>query len=269
MLFTVDVGNSHTVSGLYEGPRLVHSWRLQSHQDRTADELALRYYGLLAMHGLDFTAVDGFILASVVPTLESAWLAFARSRFSGLARPPLAVHNDLRLGMGIRMEHPEEVGADRLVNAVAAWEEVHAPLIVIDFGTAITFDCVGVDETGGPVYRGGTIHPGIGISLDALAGRTAKLPRPDINATPERAIGTSTVKAIHSGMLYGFGGLIDRMVAVLGRELVPEGPPPHAIATGGMARLIRPYSERIEAIDDDLTLKGLKLIFERNAESAK
>ena len=268
MLFTVDVGNSHTVSGLYEGPRLARSWRVQSHQDRTADELALRYHGLFAMRGLDFAAVDGFILASVVPALESAWLEFARAAFPNLKRPPLAVNHRLRLGMGIRLDHPEEVGADRLVNAVAAWEELRGPLIVIDFGTAITFDCVGVEE-GGPVYRGGSIHPGIGISLDALAGRTAKLPRLDINAKPERAIGTSTVKAIHSGMLYGFGGLIDRMVEVLGRELVPGGPPPAAIATGGMARLIRPYSERIGAIDEDLTLKGLRLIFERNAEGGE
>ena len=263
MLFTVDVGNSHTGSGLYEGPRLLHSWRMQSHQDRTADELALRYYGLLAMRGLDFAAVDGFILASVVPALESAWLDFA-GRFPRLKRPPLAVHHNLRLGMEVRMEHPEEVGADRLVNAAAAWEDLRAPLIVIDFGTAITFDCVGVDA-GRPVYRGGSIHPGIGISLDALAGRTAKLPRLDINARPERAIGTTTVKAIHSGMLYGFGGLIDRMVEVLGRELTPDGAP-RTVATGGMARLIRPYASRIEAIDEDLTLKGLKLIYERNAE---
>ena len=143
---------------------------------------------------------------------------------------------------------------------MAAWEQIHAPLIVIDFGTAITFDCVN-DK---PAYVGGTIHAGIGISLDALAIRTAKLPRLDINTTPAHPIGTTTVKAIHSGILYGFGGLIDRMVEVLGQQLVPDGGPVHTIATGGMAALIKPYAHSIENIDEDLTLKGLALLFERN-----
>lgn len=260
MLFVVDVGNSHTVSGLYEGGRLLGSWRLQSHQDKTADELALRYHGLFGMHGFDPAAIDGFIVASVVPALETSWLHFAASFLGGLRYPPLRVHAAMRLGMGIEVEQPEEVGADRIANAVAAWERFRTPLIVIDFGTAITFDCVNAT----PAYVGGTIHPGIGISLDALASRTAKLPRLDINATPGQPIGTSTVKAIHAGMLYGFGGMIDRMVEVLGGQLAPNGPPVCTIATGGMAALIRPYSRSIELIDEELTLKGLALIFIRN-----
>ncbi len=260
MLFVVDVGNAHTVSGLYDGRRLLRSWRMQSHQDRTADELALRYHGLLHMLGLDFTAIQGFIVASVVPALETSWMGFARTALSALRRPPLTVHAGMRFDMEIRVEQPEELGADRIVNAVAAWEQIHAPLIVIDFGTAITFDCVGA----GPAYLGGTIHPGIGISLDALASRTAKLPRLDINAIPEQAIGTSTVKAIHSGMLYGFGGLVDRMVEVLGRQMVPEGPVA-TIATGGMAALVKPYMRSVERVDEELTLKGLALLFARNA----
>jgi type III pantothenate kinase len=262
MLFVVDVGNSHTVSGMYKDGQLLGSWRLQSHQDKTADELAIRYHGLFQTHKLDPMAIKGFIVASVVPTLETSWLHFARSFLTNLKHPPVHVHADMRLDMGVKVDHPEEVGADRLVNAVAAWEQLHTPLIVIDFGTAITFDCVNAQ----PAYVGGTIHPGIGISLDALASRTAKLPRLDINTTPEQPIGTSTVKAIHSGMLYGFGGLIDRMVEVLGRELVPNGGPVPTIATGGMATLIKPYARHINCIDEELTLKGLALLFARNKD---
>ncbi|NLZ18538.1 MAG: type III pantothenate kinase [Desulfobulbaceae bacterium] len=260
MLFVVDVGNSHTVSGLYDGKRLLGCWRLQSHQDKTPDELAIRYNGLFQTHKLDPLTIDGFIVASVVPTLQTSWLSFARTFLTGLKHPPLHVHANMRLDMTIEVEHPEEVGADRIVNAVAAWDQLHTPLIVIDFGTAITFDCVSAR----PAYVGGTIHPGIGISLDALASRTAKLPRLDINTTPEQPIGTTTVKAIHSGMLYGFGGLIDRMVEVLGQQLAPDTVPIHTVATGGMATLIKPYTRSIEAIDEELTLKGLRLIFEHN-----
>ena len=259
MLMVVDVGNSHTVCGLYRNGELLHSWRLQSQQDRTADELALRYHGLLRMHGCDFGAISGFIVASVVPALESCWLDFASRWLTRLNSPPLAVHAGLRFDMAIEVDYPDELGADRIVNAVAAWDQVHAPLIVIDFGTAITFDCVNAR----PAYVGGTIHPGIGISLDALASRTAKLPRLDIKSKPEKPIGTSTVKAIHSGMLYGFGGLVDRMVEVLSAQLAPDGKVV-TIATGGMAALIKPYTQSIERLDEALTLKGLTLIYERN-----
>ncbi|MGI6655288.1 MAG: type III pantothenate kinase [Desulfobulbus sp.] len=260
MLFAVDVGNSHTVSGLFQRGRLICNWRMQSHQDRTPDELAIRYHGLFKMFGIDRGDITGFILASVVPTLQTSWLAFARNYLPHLRQPPMAAPHGLELGMGVRTENPDEVGADRIVNAVAAWEIFHQPLIVIDFGTAITFDCV----SGEPAYVGGTIHPGIGISLDALAQRTAKLPRLDIDVTPEQPIGTTTVKAIHSGALYGFGGLVDRMVEVLGRQLTP-GSTPKTIATGGMAELIKPYTSVITTIDQELTLKGLLLLYQRNS----
>ena len=262
MLFAVDIGNSHTVSGLFQKGQLIHSWRLQSHQDRTADELAIRYNALLQMYHIKPEAIDGFIVASVVPTLETSWLELAKNFLKNLKQAPLAVKHTLFFGMDIAIEHPEEVGADRIVNAVAARQQFAPPLIVIDFGTAITFDWVSAR----PAYVGGTIHPGIGISLDALALRTAKLPRLDINVTPEKAIGTSTVKAIHSGMLYGFGGLVDRMVSVLGQELAPAGEKIHTIATGGMAPLIKPYTTTIEHLDGDLTLKGLALIHQLNSQ---
>jgi len=262
MLFAVDVGNSHTVSGIYENGQLIGNWRLQSRQDRTADELAIRYHGLFQMVGIDPDRITGFIVASVVPTLESSWLHFARSYLRRLRQPPLAVSHTLKFGMKIATENPAEVGADRIVNAVAAWERFQTPLIVIDFGTAITFDCV----NGDPAYVGGTIHPGIGISLDALATRTAKLPRLDIDVTPDHPIGTTTVKAIHSGMLYGFGGLVDRMVAVLSKQLTPDRERARTIATGGMAELIKPYSQTIDEIDTELTLTGLQLIYRLNCD---
>lgn len=262
MLFAVDVGNSHTVSGIFDKGQLVGNWRLQSRQDRTADELAIRYHGLFQMAGIDPNRITGFIVASVVPILETSWLHFARSYLTKLRQPPLSVNHTLKLGMEVAIENPSEVGADRIVNAVAAWERFHAPLIVVDFGTAITFDCV--DNR--PAYVGGTIHPGIGISLDALATRTAKLPRLDIDVTPDHPIGTTTVKAIHSGALYGFGGLVDRMVEVLSRQLTPDQARAKTIATGGMAGLIKPYTSTIDEIDQELTLTGLQLIYRLNCK---
>ena len=151
MLLAVDVGNSHTVSGIFKKGQLVGNWRLQSRQDRTADELAIRYHGLFQMVGINPEQITGFIIASVVPTLESSWLHFARSYLTKLRQPPLAVTHDIKLGMKVATENPAEVGADRIVNAVAAWDRFHSPLIVIDFGTAITFDCV----NGEPAYVGG------------------------------------------------------------------------------------------------------------------
>ena len=262
MLFAVDVGNSHTVSGIFDKGQLVGNWRLQSRQDRTADELAIRYHGLFQMAGINPNRITGFIVASVVPILETSWLHFARSYLTKLRQPPLSVNHTLKLGMEVAIENPSEVGADRIVNAVAAWERFHAPLIVVDFGTAITFDCVDAR----PAYVGGTIHPGIGISLDALATRTAKLPRLDIDVTPDHPIGTTTVKAIHSGALYGFGGLVDRMVEVLSRQLTPDQARAKTIATGGMAGLIKPYTSSIDEIDQELTLTGLQLIYRLNCK---
>lgn len=262
MLLAVDVGNSHTVSGIYKDGQLVGNWRLQSRQDRTADELAIRYHGLFQMVGINPELITGFIVASVVPTLETSWLHFGRNYLTRLKQPPLAVNHTLKVGMKIAIENPAEVGADRIVNAVAAWDRFHSPLIVIDFGTAITFDCV----NGEPAYVGGTIHPGIGISLDALATRTAKLPRLDIDVTPDHPIGTTTVKAIHSGMLYGFGGLVDRMVQVLSKQLTPDQERARTIATGGMAELIKPYSQTIDEIDTELTLTGLEIIYRMNSQ---
>ena len=260
MLLTVDVGNSHTVSGVFSGQTLIHQWRLKTDRDRTADELAIRYHSLFQMDEIDKDKITGCIIGSVVPTLETSWLNFAAKYLTNCTAPPLAVSHQTNTGILVKTKNPSEVGADRIVNAVAAWDRYKTALLVIDFGTAITFDCVSKKGE----YLGGTIHPGIGISLDALAGRTAKLPRIDIDTPPESVVGKTTVAAIRSGILHGFGGMIDRMVALLSKEMVPAGEEINIIATGGMAKLIAPYSCCLHTIDPLLTLTGLRLIHERN-----
>ena len=259
MLLTVDVGNSHTVSGVFYGQNLLHQWRLKSDRDKTADELAIRYHSLFQMDGIDKEDITAFIVSSVVPTLETSWLNFAEKYLTGCIAPPMAVSHKTDTGIIIRTESPAEVGADRIVNAVAAWDYFKTALVAIDFGTAITFDCVSRKGE----YLGGTIHPGIGISLDALAGKTAKLPRIDLNRKPVPVIGTNTVDAISSGMLHGFGGMIDRMTSLLLKEMQQqEDEEINIIATGGMAEMIAPYCSSITIIDPLLTLTGLRLIHE-------
>jgi type III pantothenate kinase len=264
ILLAVEVGNSHTVAGVLQVRNLVALWRLKSDRDRTADELSIRYHSLFQMAGIDCAAISGFVLSSVVPALETVWLAYAKKYYGDqLSCPPLNVTHLTDTGITVRTKNPAEVGADRIVNSVAAWAMYGSTLIVVDFGTAITFDCVNDQAE----YLGGTIHPGIGISLDALASRTAKLPRVAIDCPPQKIIGDTTVSAIHSGMLYGFGGLVDRMVKLLGRELAWDEDRVKVVATGGMAHLIRPYTQTINDINPLLTLEGLRLIHERNTRA--
>ena len=261
MLFTIDVGNSHTVTGLFDGDRLVGQWRLKSDRERTDDELAIRYHALFSMAEIDKEDIDGIILASVVPSLEAAWVSCINSYFSAsLKRPPFVVSSK-SIGhiIKVQTDYPEEVGADRLVNAIAAWERYRENLIIIDFGTAITFDCVSKDCE----YLGGTILPGVAISLDALATRTAKLPRIDVSIPPETIIGRNTVQAMKSGILNGYGSLIDGLSEKIRTELCPDGEPMKILATGGMAHLIAPYSNSIEEVDTMLTLHGLHLLYNK------
>jgi len=265
MLLAVDVGNSHTVSGVFAGDQLVAEWRLKSDRDWTGDEVAIRYHSLFQISAIDPAAITDIILASVVPTLETAWLAYAdRYLARQLRREPLVVSHSTRTGIIVATENPSEVGADRIVNAVAAWQRFAAPLIVIDFGTAITFDCLNEKME----YLGGAILPGLGISLDALAARTAKLPRVDIEQPPRSIIGRTTVDAIRSGLLIGTGGMVDRMVERLSAELTKDQNAISLIATGGMAHLIAPYSQSLRIIDPHLTLKGLRIIYEMNRGNA-
>lgn len=255
MLLVIDVGNSQTVSGLYDGDQLVSQWRLKTDRKKTADELAASFHSLLGMRGLDFSNIDAVALASVVPTQQHAWVKFAEST----GWPLMVVGPDTKTGIKILTDHPAEVGADRLVNAVAAFDRFNQAVIVVDFGTAITFDCV----SGNREYLGGAIVPGIAISLDALSMRTAKLPRVDISSPPPHTIGANTVDAIKSGILNGYASLVDGMIGKLRKDFgVTE---PEVIATGGMAEIIAPYTETIKIIDPVLTLNGLRLIHERNS----
>lgn len=258
MLFVIDIGNSHTVTGLYEDDRLIGQWRLKSDRDRTADELAINYNTLFSMAGIDKKAITGIILASVVPTLETAWINCCREHFSANLEHPPSVVSAKTVGdlITIRTDNPHEVGADRLVNGIAAWERFKSDLIVIDFGTAITFDCV----TARCEYVGGIIFPGIGISLEALATRTAKLPHIDVSEPSKKIIGTNTVQAMKNGILFGYGAMIDGLTRGIAKEMAESKDPVHVVATGGMAALIAPYASTIDDIDANLTLNGLRII---------
>lgn len=259
MLFTIDVGNSHTVTGLFDGEKLVGQWRLKSDQERTDDELAIRYHALFSMAGIDKKKINGIILASVVPSLEAAWISCCQKYLSSHLEKPLFVVSSETISDSITVstDYPEEVGADRLVNAIAAWKRFKQNLIIIDFGTAITFDCVSAQCE----YLGGAILPGIAISLDALSIRAAKLPRIDVSTPPKNIIGRNTVDAMKSGILYGYGALVDGLSEQIRIELCPQGEPLKVLATGGMAHLIAPYSKTIEEVDPMLTLKGLYALY--------
>lgn len=255
MLLAIDVGNSHTVCGVFQDTQLLHHWRLKTDRRKTADELAISFHTMLAIKGLTFNDISAVVIASVVPTQQKAWVGFTAET----GWPVLQVNSkSMKTGMNILTDNPQEVGADRIVNAVAAYHRYATAMIIVDFGTAITFDCV---SSAGD-YLGGAIAPGIAISLDALAARTAKLPRVDISTPPATIIGTNTVDAIKSGILYGYGGLVNGLVGQLRKSFHPVEP--KVIATGGMAELITPFTNCIESCEPNLTLEGLRILYERN-----
>jgi type III pantothenate kinase len=253
VLLVVDVGNTQTHFGTYRGDELVEHWRFATVRESTADELGARLRALLELRGVGLTDLHASIVSSTVPQLEPEWLATAR-RYLG--HEMLAVGPGLRTGMPIRIDNPRELGADRLVNAVAAYERAGGPVISVDFGTAVNYDVVSAAGE----YLGGVIAPGVEVSLEALTERGAKLPKIDL-APPRHAIGKSTVEAIRSGVIYGYAGQVDAIVRRLRDEL---GDDVVVIATGGLAAAIVPFTEEIEEIDDLLTLSGLKLLYERN-----
>ena len=257
MLLVVDVGNTQTHFGLFaDGARTIKEhWRFATVRESTGDELGAALANLLGLRGLAFGDVDGSIVSSTVPQLSEQWTAMAR-RYLG--HEMLVVGPSIRTGMPIRYDNPHEVGADRLANAVAAYDRVQAACVIVDFGTAITYDVVSAAGE----YLGGIITPGAEISIDALYDRAAKLPKVEL-APPRTLIGKSTVDAIRSGIVYGFAGQVEGIVRRLRAEL---GATTCVIATGGLAGLLVPFiRETIDAVDDLLTLTGLRLIWERNA----
>jgi type III pantothenate kinase len=252
MLLVIDIGNTNVVLGLMRGLDVVHTFRLSS-VDRTTDELGVLLLQLLAHHSVEVPSIQGAILSSVVPSQVYTFEKACR-RYLGVT--PLIVGRGIKTGMRIRVDNPREVGADRIVNAVAAVQRWGAPVIVVDFGTATTFDCVNADAE----YVGGAISPGFRISEEALVSRTARLPRVEI-AKPPAAIGTNTVHAMQSGLLYGYVGLVDGLARRIRAELDPRA---LLVATGGLSTLLGEHSEVITEVDPHLTLRGLALLHERN-----
>jgi type III pantothenate kinase len=253
MLLVVDVGNTHTVLGLYDGERLVHDFRIETAKGRTSDEHHVLLLSLLAMAEVKRSDVRASILASVVPSFNDTVINAVDRAFD---HEIMVVGPGIKTGMPVLYENPREVGADRIVNAVAAYERIKGASIVVDFGTATTFDCI--SEKG--EYLGGAIAPGMQISANALFSRAAKLPRSEI-ARPPRAIGRNTVHSMQAGIVFGYVGLVDGLVRRLASEMDAEVT---VIGTGGLAGLIEPDSETIDEVDDYLTLEGLRLIYLRN-----
>jgi type III pantothenate kinase len=252
MLLAVDVGNTQTHLGAFDGDRLAEHWRFQTRAGATGDELAERIGGLLGLNGLALSDLDAVVVSSVVPPLGAQYEQLSE-RY--LEAGCLVIGPGIRTGMPIMIENPVEVGADRLVNAVAAYDRFKAACVVVDFGTGINFDAVSAAGE----YLGGAIAPGLEISLTALVERAARIPRIDL-AEPETAIGRSSRAAIQSGVVFGFAGLIDGVV----RRIEDELGEIRLLATGGLAAVIVPFTETIDQVDEMLTLKGLRLVHERN-----
>jgi len=274
MLLVLDVGNTNTVLGVFarvarvhgdaspdDTPhygRLVAQWRVTTNHTQTVDEYGVLFRNLFAGDNLEASGIRGIVISSVVPPVDTTLRQVCERYFN---IKPLFIEPGVKTGMPVQYDNPSEVGADRIVNSVAAFEKYGGPCISVDFGTATTFDCV---STKGE-YIGGVICPGIGISADALFGRAARLQRVDIRK-PAKVIGTNTVGSMQSGLYYGYLGLIDGILELLLREMGPES---KVVATGGLASLFGCGSKYIKSIDDTLTLEGLRIIWERNESSRR
>ena len=248
MLLAVDVGNTQTVLGLFDGTELREEWRLATDRERTGDELGVLLHGLLVAD-----AVDGICLSTTVPALQREWERVAERWAEA---PLLTVGPGVKTGIPIRYDDPREVGPDRIVNAVAASERYGAPCIVVDFGTSTNFDIVSPDGE----YVGGVLAPGIEVSMDALFARAARLVKVDFSA-PATVIGKTTVGGLQSGLVYGFAGQVDGIVGRIRDELGVEA---QTVATGGLADLIAPHARTLDRIDPHLTLEGLRIVWSRN-----
>lgn len=254
VILAIDVGNTQTVMGLFDGSALDAHWRLHTNGDLTADEIRVKIAGLLEADGHTWADIDQVIVSSVVPRLTRTYEEIAEQ---ATGRAPMVVGPGLKTGMAIRYDNPHEVGADRIVNGVAAYDRFGGPVIVIDFGTATTLDVV--DENG--AYLGGSIAPGIETSAEALFSKAARLSKVELDP-PTAVIGTNTESSVQSGLLLGQAAMIDGLVERIRDELDAEAP---VVATGGLASTMAPLCETIEDVAGDLTLEGLILIYQRNA----
>lgn len=253
MILVVDVGNSNIVLGIYKHRELLHHFRISTSRQSTVDEYGILIHSFFQMSGISTSEIEGIIISSVVPPLVNV---LEEMCIKYVGKKPLVVGPGIKTGLNLRYENPREVGADRIVNAVAAIDQFNCPLVVVDFGTATTFDCI--DGEGN--YLGGAIVPGIGISTEALYQRASKLPRIELEK-PKKVIGRNTVHAMQAGIIFGYAGQVDGIVERIKEEMQAT---PKVIATGGLAELIASETKTIEVVSPMLTLEGLRIIYERN-----
>ena len=254
MLFCMDIGNTNIVLGVAEKDKVLQHWRIRTEKEITADELAILVNNLFQASQVDFHDVTDMIISCVVPPLLSTIEEFAEKYFH---IKPLIVGPGIKTGMPIRYDNPKEVGADRIVNAVAAYEKYKSALVIVDFGTATTFDYVSADGA----YMGGAIAPGVLISCEALFQKASKLPRVEIFARPKSVIAKDTISSMNVGIIYGYAGLVDGIVNRMKKE---SGEELTVVATGGLAPIICEVSETIDHVEEFLTLAGLMIVFKRN-----
>jgi type III pantothenate kinase len=252
MLLAIDVGNTNLTLGVFRGPELLHDWRLKTDRDQTVDGWGVLIRNLLLLANLPSGEIDGIVIASVVPSLNNSLRRMAERYFQ---RTPLFVDASVDTGLTIAIDNPAEVGADRIANSVAAFERFGGPCVAVDFGTAINFDVVRADGS----YAGGLLCAGVEVAAKALFSNTAKLPQIEVTR-PAKLIGTNTVSALQSGLFYGSLGLLD---GILERLLAELGPGTAVVGTGGQAHIICPSSKYVREVDEHLTLKGLRLIWQR------
>ncbi len=260
MIFVVDIGNTHTVAGIFDHGEISKQWRIKTDSRMTADEISICYHNLFSISAINIAQISGIIMSSVVPRLEGFYCSALSSLFPSVAKSHIyrVDHKTVSGIMEIRLDNPSEVGADRLVNGIAAYNLCRTGSIVIDFGTAITFDCIS-DRC---EYLGGVILPGLNLALQALSEKTAKLPQIDISIPPEKVIGTCTVSAMKSGVMNGYGTMVEGLIQRISDEMRSAVKGDIAIiATGGMSTLIQPFASSIEHVEPDLTLQGLFFIY--------